>query len=63
MSIPLKDLRLGISETTHAVLDAVARASNRDMAAVAREVLQEWTDRKLNEHELIGRLTQQERTK
>lgn len=56
MSIPLKDLRLGISESTHAVLDAVARASGRDMAAVAREILQEWTNRKLEEHELIVQL-------
>lgn len=45
MSLPLKDLRTGISENTHAALEARAVADGTDIQTVAREVLQQWAAR------------------
>lgn len=46
MSMPLKDFRLGITESIYAALEAEAVAFDKDMQFVAREILQEWADRK-----------------
>lgn len=46
MSLPLKDFRLGITESIYAALEAEGIAFDRDMQTVAREVLQIWADRK-----------------
>jgi hypothetical protein len=46
MAIPLKDFRLGISDSIYAALEAEADAFDKDMQVVAREILQEWADRK-----------------
>lgn len=46
MSIPLKDFRLGISESIDAALKAESAAFDKDMQVIAREILQEWADRK-----------------
>lgn len=45
MSLPLKDFRLGISESIYAALEAHAVAYEKDMQTVAREILQLWADR------------------
>lgn len=46
MSLPLKDFRLGITESIDIWLDAEAIALGSDKAAVAREILQAWARRK-----------------
>lgn len=58
MAIPLKDFRLGITESIDIWLDAVAVANTADKAAIAREVLQEWADRKAHEHRVAWRRMQ-----
>jgi hypothetical protein len=55
MSIPLKDFRLGISESIDIMLDAQASAFGKDKAAIAREVLAEWARKKIHEHKVIAR--------
>jgi hypothetical protein len=55
VSLPLKDFRLGITESIDIWLDAVAAANRTDKAQVAREVLQEWANRKRHEHSGAGR--------
>jgi len=56
MALPLKDFRLGISESIDLWLESVAQANAADKAAIAREVLQEWADRKEHEHKVASRL-------
>lgn len=55
MSTPLKDFRLGITETIDIMLDAQARAFGKDKAAIAREVLSDWARKKAHEHKVIQR--------
>lgn len=55
MALPLKDFRCGISESIDIWLDAVAIANGADKAAIAREILQEWADRKAHEHKVAHR--------
>lgn len=55
MALPLKDFRLGITESIDIWLDAVAIANTADKAAVAREILQDWADRKAHEHKVAHR--------
>lgn len=55
MSLPLKDFRLGITESIDLALHATATAFGQDKAAVAREVLQDWAERKLHEHTVYAR--------
>lgn len=55
MALPLKDFRLGITESIDIWLDAVAVANTADKAAIARDVLQEWADRKAHEHKVAFR--------
>lgn len=55
MSIPLKDFRLGISESIDIMLDAQATAFGKDKAAIAREVLAEWARKKIHEHKVMAR--------
>lgn len=58
MSVPLKDFRLGITETIDIALDAQASAFGKDKAAIAREVLAEWARRKMHEHKVMARRLQ-----
>lgn len=46
MAIPLKDFSVGLSETIHAALEAESIAFNKTMQVIAREIMQEWADRK-----------------
>jgi hypothetical protein len=55
MSTPLKDFRTAIPEAVDMWLDVVAAANKADKAQIAREVLQEWADRKMHEHRLYAR--------
>lgn len=58
MSVPLKDFRLGITESIDIWLDAVATARGIDKAAVAREVLRDWAKVKVHEHKVALRRMQ-----
>lgn len=60
MSAATVDFRLKLPPRTHAVLTAVARASGRDMAEVAREVLDCWAEDRVAESTLVLRLTASE---
>lgn len=55
MSVPLKDFRPGITESIHAALEAEASAFDRTMESVAREVLQNWADRKAHAYRIYAR--------
>lgn len=55
MSTPLKDLRLGVSESVDIMLDATAAAFGKDKQTVAREVLTEWAKRVAHQHRVIAR--------
>lgn len=55
MSVPLKDFRLGITETIDIMLDAQATAFGKDKAAIAREVLAEWARKKVHEHKVMAK--------
>jgi hypothetical protein len=55
MSLPLKDFRLGITESIDIWLDAEASAFGKDKAAVAREILNEWAKRKAHAHKVAAR--------
>ena len=55
MSTPLKDFRCAITESIAAALEADAIAFDSDMQAVAREVLQEWADRKHRAYTVYAR--------
>lgn len=46
MAIPLKDFSVGLSDSIHAALEAESTAFNKTMQVIAREILQEWADRK-----------------
>lgn len=55
MSVPLKDFRLGITESIDIWLDAEASAFGKDKAAIAREILNEWAKRKAHAHKVASR--------
>ena len=55
MSLPLKDFRLAVSEQVLAALEAEATAYDRDMAAIARDVLSDWAKRKHRAHTLYAK--------
>lgn len=55
MSLPLKDLRLAVSESVLAALEAEATAFDRDMQTVAREILSEWAKRKHRAYTVYAR--------
>jgi hypothetical protein len=56
VALPLKDFRLGISDSIDAVLKAEAAAFDKDMQTVAREILQEWADRKHRAYSMYAKL-------
>lgn len=55
MSLPLKDFRPGITESIHAALEAESIAFGKDMQTVAREILQDWADRKHHAYTVYAR--------
>jgi len=55
MSLPLKDFRLGITETIDIMLDAEATAFGTDKAAIAREVLKEWAKKKAHAYKVMAK--------
>jgi hypothetical protein len=55
MSLPLKDFRLGITESIDIWLEAEATAFHSDKAAIAREILQDWAKRKAHAFKIAQR--------
>ena len=55
MSTPLKDFRLGITESIAAALEAEGVAFDRTMESIAREILQEWAARKHRAYTVYAR--------
>lgn len=55
MAVPLKDFRVGITESIDLALRASAIAFGKDKTDVAREVLAEWARRKAHEHTVYAR--------
>lgn len=55
MSLPLKDLRTSIDESTDMWLEIDALAGSIDKAAVARAVLREWAKRKAHAHKIASK--------
>jgi hypothetical protein len=56
MSLPLKDLRTAIPESTDVWLEIESRASGVDKAAVVRDVLNEWAKSKAHAFKVAHRL-------
>lgn len=55
MTKPIKDFSLTLSESIHAALEADAIAYDKTMQMVAREVLQDWADRKHHAYTVYGK--------
>jgi hypothetical protein len=55
MSLPGKDLRLDLTESLHAVLEAESLAFGRTMQSIATEVLQSWADKRAHAFKVYGR--------
>lgn len=60
MSAELKDLRTKITVETNCWLEAEARATGRDKAEIAREVLHQYALRKIRESEILEGLLKAE---
>lgn len=56
MSLPLKDVRTAVPDTTDVWLEIEARADGVDKAAVIRDVLNEWAKRKAHAFKIAHRL-------
>ena len=56
MSLPLKDLRTAVPDTTDVWLEIEARAGGVDKAAVVRDVLNEWAKSKAHAFKIAHRL-------
>lgn len=52
MSTPLKDFRLGITESIDVWLDAEAAAFGKDKQTVGREILQDWAKKKAHAYKV-----------
>lgn len=55
MAKPIKDFSLALSESIHAALEAEGEAFDKTMQVVAREILQDWADRKHRAYKVYGR--------
>lgn len=58
MAVPLKDFRLGITETIDVWLDADAAAFGVDKAAIARGILQDWAKKKAHAYKVATKRMQ-----
>jgi hypothetical protein len=56
MSLPLKDLRTAVPDTTDVWLEIESRAAGVDKAAVVRDVLNEWAKGKAHAFKIAHRL-------
>lgn len=56
MADDLRDFRCRLTAESALMLEAVSKASGRDMAEIAREIVHGWYLDRLKEHEIIMRL-------
>lgn len=57
MSLPLRDLRARVSVETDVVLESLHRATGKEKAEIAREVLHEWASRQLDAASVMQQLS------
>ena len=57
MAAELIDLRAKITERTHQVLEAHARAHDVDKSEIVRKVMDEWAAKEIHVSSLVHRLT------
>lgn len=56
MAPELVDFRTKLTARSHAVLTAVSLAGGRDMAEIAREIIDQWASVRIHESTLVLRL-------
>lgn len=56
MSAPLKELRFGVPEAVHILLNARATAFDEDIGALARKILTDWAKREAHAHRVAAKL-------
>lgn len=55
MAKPIKDFSLALSESIHAALEAEAEAFDKTMQGLAREILQDWANRRAHAYKVYAR--------
>ncbi len=59
MSLPLKDLRFGVSQQTHAILSSYADAHDLQLYEVCQQIVEAWAMKTLHEtivlHDALGK--------
>jgi hypothetical protein len=60
MSIPLQDHRTKITPETEAVLEAVNKATGRDMSAITRDVLHSWAVKEIHASNVLQKILARE---
>lgn len=58
MSLPLKDLRTSVDESTDMWLEVEAAVQRKDKAAISREVLRAWAKQKAHAYKLATKKLQ-----
>lgn len=58
MSLPLKDLRTSVDESTDMWLEVEASVQRKDKAAISREVLRAWAKQKAHAYKLATKKLQ-----
>jgi len=52
---PIKDFSLALSESIHAALEAESEAFGKTMQGLAREILQDWANRRAHAYKVYAR--------
>ena len=60
MSIPLQDHRTKIAPETEAVLEAVAKATGRDISAITRDVPHAWAIKEIHASNVLQQILARE---
>lgn len=55
MAKPIKDFSLALSESIHAALEAESEAFGKTMQGLAREILQDWANRRAHAYKVYAR--------
>lgn len=58
MSLPLKDLRTSVDESTDMWLEVEASVQRKDKAAISREILRAWAKQKAHAYKLATKKLQ-----
>lgn len=60
MSIPLQDHRTKITPETEAALEAVSKATGRDISAITRDVLHAWAIKEIHASNVLQQILARE---